>query len=111
MPPSGEGAWGDSLHNVHLNETNITASGGGCDNCHGGVNTNGRGMNLSSSAAGPGSPQVMALACVGCHGRQADTVNNPNTLGAGWGAGLRQHHNATGVGICATMPCRCIIRS
>lgn len=87
--------WGDTLHNAHLNNTDI---GSNCDNCHGGANTSGRGVNLSSSAAGPGG--AMALACVGCHGRQADTVGNPNALGAGWGAGLRQHHNANGVNVC-----------
>jgi hypothetical protein len=89
--------WGGTLHQVHLDNTNIGTIS--CDNCHGGVDTIQRGVNLSSSAVGPGG--AMALACVGCHGRQADTVGNPDALSAGWGAGLRQHHNANGVGLCA----------
>jgi hypothetical protein len=97
MPPSGAPTWAGTLHQGHLNGTNVGSLN--CDNCHGGVDTIQRGVNLSSSGTGPGG--VMALACVGCHGRQADTVGNPNALGDGWGAGLRQHHNANGIGLCA----------
>ncbi|MHC4433549.1 MAG: multiheme c-type cytochrome, partial [Planctomycetota bacterium] len=89
-------SWGDTLHNVHLNNTDI---GSNCGNCHFGANTNGRGMNLSSSQFGPGS--APALACMGCHGRLAD-ANALGPNGNGWGAGLRQHHNSNGVGICLT---------
>ncbi len=84
-------AWGDSLHNAHLNNTTVGSS---CDNCHGGAGTSGRTTNLSSSANA--ADGVNAISCSGCHGRAEDTVGNPNTLGMGWGAGLRQHHTGAG---------------
>jgi hypothetical protein len=91
-------SWGDSLHNVHLNNTNITSVGGGCDNCHGGVGTAGRTVNPGSSAAAADS--VNAIACVGCHGRLEDANNVIPSNGSGYGAGLRQHHFINGVGVC-----------
>jgi hypothetical protein len=80
-------SWGTHLHNVHLNNT---AVGGNCGNCHFGAGTAGRTVNLSSSEAA--ADGVNAISCSGCHGRAEDTVGNPNANGAGWGAGLRQHH-------------------
>jgi PKD repeat protein len=93
-------SWGTSLHNVHLNNTNIDSS---CDNCHGGAGTAGRTVNVSSSAAA--ADGVNAIGCSGCHGRfeDANDLGMDEAINApGWGAGLRQHHNANGVGICAT---------
>ena len=83
-------AWGNSLHNVHLNNTDIESS---CENCHGGVGTAGRTVNLSSSANAKDG--VNAIACMGCHGRLEDA--NAVGPGPGWGAGLRQHHTNAGV--------------
>ena len=90
-------SWGAHLHDVHLNNTDVESNpNGSCDSCHGGVDTEGRQVNLSSSA--DAKDGVNAIACMGCHGRLEDA----NSLGIfgepGWGAGLRQHHeNSTHV--------------
>ena len=98
-------SWGDTLHAVHLDNTDVESNpNGGCDNCHDGVGTVGRTVNLSSSANAKDG--VNAIACMGCHGRLED-ANNLGFLGEnGWGAGLRQHHeNSThvdaGAGTCS----------
>ncbi len=93
----GGEAWGTSLHNAHLNNTNIESS---CDNCHGGAGTSGRMVNLHSSAATPDGTN--AVGCMGCHGRLED-ANTVTENGTGWGAGLRQKHNGAGVTLC--LPC------
>jgi hypothetical protein len=88
--PPGEGLcglpWNTSLHNAHLNNTDIATS---CDNCHGGAGTAGRTVNLRSSLNAKDG--VNAIACSGCHGRLED-ANTVTQNGTGWGAGLRQHH-------------------
>jgi len=86
-------AWGDSLHNVHLNNTDIDSS---CDNCHGGSGTSGRTVNIRSSAAAKDG--LNAISCMGCHGRLEDA--NALGVGPGWGAGLRQHHYNAGIMTC-----------
>jgi hypothetical protein len=88
-------SWGTSLHNVHLNNTNIDSS---CDNCHGGVGTAGRTVRINSSLNA--ADGVNAIACTGCHGRLEDANTVTPVNGTGWGAGLRQHHFVNGVGIC-----------
>jgi hypothetical protein len=88
-------SWGNSLHTVHLNETNI---GSICDHCHGGFDTSGRTVNIRSSAVA--ADGTNAIACMGCHGRLEDS-NDVNLLGTGWGAGLRQHHFNAGQTSCA----------
>ncbi len=96
-PPSGAPAWGGHLHAGHLDNTTI---GGSCDNCHGGTGSIQRGTNLASS--GNAADGVNAISCSGCHGRLED-ANGVNQNGPGWGAGLRQHHQISGIGIC--LPC------
>jgi hypothetical protein len=82
--------WGVSLHDAHLNNTDIDAS---CDNCHGGSGTFQRMVNLSSSGAAMDGANFVS--CTGCHGRLEDA--NGFGPGPGWGAGLRQHHTDAGV--------------
>jgi len=85
-------SWGDTLHNIHEDNTDITAdTGGACGlNCHGGTGTTGRTVNLASSDNAKDGEN--AIGCMGCHGRLED-ANDLGFLGeAGWGAGLRQHH-------------------
>ena len=88
--------WGDHLHNIHLNSTDVASgTNGSCDNCHGGDGVgNTRTVKLRSS--GNAKDGVNAIACMGCHGRLEDQ-NSLGPFGTGWGAGLRQHHeNSTG---------------
>lgn len=73
-------AWGTSLHNAHLNGTTV---GSNCDNCHGGDGTAGRTVNIGSSANAVDG--VNFLGCSGCHS----------------GPGLRAHHAANGITLCA----------
>ena len=87
-------SWGTSLHNVHLNETDVDSN---CGHCHYGAETSGRTVNLSSSAEA--ADGVNAISCMGCHGRLEDS-NNVTEEGTGWGAGLRQHHFNAGVTTC-----------
>ncbi len=82
-------SWGDTLHAVHLDSTNVTSSPGSCDSCHGGAGTSGRQVDLMRSGAARDG--VNAIACMGCHGRLED-ANDLGFFGEGWGAGLRQHH-------------------
>ena len=84
-------SWGAHLHDVHLNNTDVESNpNGSCDSCHGGVDTEGRQVNLASSA--DAKDGVNAIACMGCHGRLED-ANELGIFGEpGWGAGLRQHH-------------------
>ena len=53
-------------------------------------------MVLGSST---GSEPLPGLGCVGCHGRTEDAGHD--TVSAGLGAGLRQHHTNAGISICA----------
>jgi hypothetical protein len=64
-----------------------------CDLCH----TAGDQKNpfIGSSNGTNDNP---GLGCVGCHGRAEDAGND--SLSAGLGAGLRQHHQNSGVGTC-----------
>ena len=103
---------------------------GGCDNCHGGFRdgTSTKGsvfpsddkheMHRSSSemdadcnlchtqigddpfiGSSAGTANNTGYGCVGCHGRLEDAGNDG--ISAGLGAGLRQHHNNTGITECA----------
>jgi MYXO-CTERM domain-containing protein len=84
--PKDNQAWGN-LHDLHRTQM----LSGDCSTCHG---TSFFPVMLASSSGGSG---LAALGCVGCHGRAADnTTANPN----GYGAGLRQHHQRSGVTIC-----------
>lgn len=83
----GGGTWPDDLMTVHSNNM----LGGDCDTCH---STGGRTpVLLDSSRGGDG---LMAISCVGCHGRLQDATSG--TLGAG--AGLRRRHIMTGASDC-----------
>lgn len=78
---SNGSSWGDNLHNVHRNDM----LGGDCDACH---TSGGKGkVFMDSSKGGAG---LAAIGCVGCHGREEDIGND--SVSAGRGAGLRQHH-------------------
>jgi hypothetical protein len=77
--------WGDDPHDVHRR----TMLDSDCSTCHG---ANFFPVGIGVSDGGAGFP---AIGCVGCHGRDADTGND--SLSAGYGAGLRQHHTNAGV--------------
>jgi hypothetical protein len=89
-------AWGTSLHNAHLNGTDI---GSDCGHCHDGVGVSGRTTALSSS--GVAADGVNPIGCMGCHGRLED-ANTVNQNGPGWGAGLRQQHYGANIFDCLT---------
>jgi hypothetical protein len=82
------GVWPDGLHVTHRGDM----LNGDCDTCHGGVGTSGRQVRLNSSAGGTG---LDPIACLGCHGRAEPEAGDAVT-----GAGLRQHHTNSGVGLC-----------
>lgn len=82
----GEGAWADSLHNVHRYDM----LNGNCDSCHGGLGGSRFPVSTYTSNGG-GLP---AVGCVGCHGRNE---------GAGDTArGLRQRHYRAGQTLCVS---------
>jgi cysteine-rich repeat protein len=76
--------WGDDPHDVHRR----VMLNSDCSTCHG---SGFFPVGIGFSAGGVGFP---AIGCVGCHGRTADTGND--SLSAGYGAGLRQHHTNAG---------------
>jgi len=88
-------SWGANLHDVHRN----TMLGGDCDTCHG---SGGRSpVVLNSSVGGSG---LSPISCVGCHGRNEDVTPNDGAFGGpgpGRGDGLRAHHAAAFVTVCA----------
>ncbi len=84
--------WGNSLHDVHRNGM----LNRDCDVCH---TSGGRSpVFLGSSNGGEG---LSAISCAGCHGRDQDMGND--SISAGRGAGLRQHH--VGSATCAGSTC------
>jgi hypothetical protein len=82
---------GDDKHRMHRAASEMNTE---CDLCH----TSGDGRNpfIGSSDGTANNP---GLGCTGCHGRDLDV--DPD-IPAGRGAGLRQHHDNAGEGICAT---------
>jgi hypothetical protein len=85
------------LHDIHrhimLDEDDGDVSG--CDVCH----TRPPGfypVYLNSSS----STFLEPIGCMGCHGRKEDAGND--SISAGFGAGLRQHHTNAGVTDCKT---------
>ncbi|MHB8877367.1 MAG: hypothetical protein ACYC8T_27050 [Myxococcaceae bacterium] len=85
--------WGN-LHDLHRS----TMLGGDCSTCHGATRFP---ALLSSSSGGTG---LAPIACAGCHGRAGDNVAaNPEVAAgrSGYGAGLRQHHQRSGIAVCA----------
>jgi hypothetical protein len=77
---------------------------GRCDICHIGSSKAPVFINESNGTTG-----FEAISCLGCHGRQADRgirpddcVDSATTNGpCGDGAGLRQHHQRSGITVCA----------
>ncbi len=95
---------GTSKTPVFLNESNGTRV------CVGGANA---GANCQVDSACPGGTCTVVydpISCVGCHGRVEDRgmrpddcVDAPTTNGpCGDGAGLRQHHQNSGITLCAS---------
>jgi hypothetical protein len=80
--------WGDDLHDIHRN----VMLEGDCDTCHSGGKFP---VDLDSSDGGDG---LLAISCVGCHGRNEDIGNDSESTGRA--AGLRQHHSSTGTTLC-----------
>jgi hypothetical protein len=82
-------SWGIDLMNGHL----INMLGGStCFACH----SSGGFFPVS---LGSSSDSTLSMSCVGCHGRSDDAGND--SISAGVGAGLRQHHNNIGIATCA----------
>ena len=90
ISPKGDN-WGDDAHDVHRR----TMLNSDCDTCHqaGGFFP----VRLFESVGGAGFPPI---ACVGCHGRDEDSVAPGTGDPIGSGAGLRQHHWNTGIQVC-----------
>jgi hypothetical protein len=86
--------WGDDLMDLHS-----SALSGDCDTCH---SSGGHfPVSLNSSKGGQG---LATISCVGCHGRDEDITANDGAFGGpgpGRGDGLRGHHAAGGVAVCA----------
>jgi hypothetical protein len=81
--------WGN-IHNLHR----TTMLSGDCNACHFATRFP---VMIASSAGGTG---LSPIGCVGCHGRAEDDVAANPEFGAGYGAGLRQHHQNAGVTDC-----------
>lgn len=83
------------LHDVHRHIMLDKIGRSRCNVCHG---EEGRyPVRTSVSAGGEG---LDPISCVGCHGRAEDTGHD--SVSAGLGAGLRQHHTNSGVTECKT---------
>ena len=82
LGPDG-GFWFNGLHNSHQDFVD-----GKCDTCH---SSGGRFPVLLDSSNG--ATDLSPISCVGCHGRDADSVSpGTPTVTEGASAGLRQHH-------------------
>ena len=80
--------WGNALHDIHAG--NMLSSD--CNVCH---TAQVGDVYIGSSTGGNG---MSAISCVGCHGREEDMGND--SVSAGRGAGLRQHHTVAGQTSC-----------
>jgi hypothetical protein len=81
--------WNTDLMSGHINMV-----GSDCNACHQSASTFFPvSMNTSAGAGG-----LSPTACVGCHGRDQDAGHD--SVSAGRGAGLRQHHFRAGVTVC-----------
>jgi hypothetical protein len=89
VSPKGSTFPGDDKHQMHRSNSEMDSD---CSLCHTSVGDN---PFIGSSAGTANNP---GLGCVGCHGRAADAGND--SISAGYGAGLRQHHDNAGVGSC-----------
>ncbi len=89
--PKGTTFPSDNKHEMHRNSAYMNTE---CNLCH----TSGDNRNpfIGSSNGTNDNP---GLGCVGCHGRAEDAGNDFTS--AGLGAGLRQHHQNSGVNDCA----------
>ena len=87
--PSGD------KHVMHRNSSNMNAD---CDLCH--TSGDGRDPFIGSSN---GTGNNTGYGCVGCHGRLEDAGHDSGGFAnsPGLGAGLRQHHDNSGVTSCA----------
>ena len=81
----------DDKHSMHRSSS---AMGTACDLCH--SSGDNRDPFIGSS---DGTSDTPGLGCVGCHGRSEDGGND--SVSAGLGAGLRQHHTNTGETSCS----------
>lgn len=85
----------DDKHVMHRSNQEMNTD---CNLCH----TSGDGNNPFIGSS-DGTATNVGVGCVGCHGREEDNVmGNPEVVAgrSGRGAGLRQHHDNSGVGIC-----------
>jgi hypothetical protein len=80
----------DSKHEMHNGSQDMNTD---CDLCH----TSGDNRNPFMGSSN-GTKDNTGLGCVGCHGRMEDAGND--SISAGLGAGLRQHHTNAGVDDC-----------
>ena len=89
--PTGATFPGDDKHQMHRSSGSMNTE---CNLCH----TSGDDRNpfIGSST---GTAANTGYGCVGCHGRVEDAGND--SLSAGLGAGLRQHHTNAGITMCS----------
>ncbi len=83
-------AWNVDLHDGHR----TLMLSGDCNACHSRAARFPVILNYSEGGAG-----FQPIGCMGCHGRSEDAGGDG--LSPGWGRGLRQHHQNTGVTSCA----------
>lgn len=82
------------LHDVHRHIMLDKIGRSRCNVCH---SEGGRYPVFLNSSA---TTDLEPISCLGCHGRAEDAGND--TMSAGLGAGLRQHHTNAGVNVCKT---------
>jgi mono/diheme cytochrome c family protein len=81
---------GNNKHTMHRSSSYMNTE---CNLCH--TSSDGRNPFIGSSDGTNDNP---GLGCVGCHGRAEDAGND--SVSAGLGAGLRQHHTNAGLNDC-----------
>lgn len=94
IEPGSEPADEIGLHEVHRHIMLDKIGRSRCDTCH--IDSGRYPVPLAESAGGGGV--LDPIGCVGCHGRAEDAGND--SVSAGYGAGLRQHHTNAGINEC-----------
>jgi hypothetical protein len=89
--PAGTEFPSDNKHTMHRDSSYMDTD---CELCH----TKGGRSNVYIGSSDGTEANPIGYGCVGCHGRLEDAGND--SLSAGLGAGLRQHHDNNDVTIC-----------
>jgi hypothetical protein len=94
------------LHNLHrfVIADEDSDEDSKCSVCHTGGHDERWPVYLNSSTGTPALDGALdGISCAGCHGREQDLGGDDgSTWGAGYAAGLRQHHTNAGINVCMT---------